>query len=126
MAEPLSFDPFALWRELVSQMEKGANDFAATGMKSDEFASAMNQALSASVAGKALKQAMLGRCFEALNLPTRSDIEALSGRLQAVEDRLIGLQTTLDRLAGVQAPALAGAMPSRTRKPPTAARKVRP
>ena len=125
MAEPLSFDPFTLWRDLVSQMEKGANDFAATGMKSDEFASAMNQALSASVAGKALKQAMLGRYFEALNLPTRSDIEALSGRLQAVEDRLIGLQTTLDRLAGVQAPALAGAMPPRTRKPPAAARKGR-
>ncbi len=126
MAEPLSFDPFAPWRDLVSQMEKGVNEFAASGMKSDEFASAMGKALSASVAGKALKQAMLGRYLGALNLPTRTDIEALSGRLQAVEDRLIGLQTTLDRIAGVKPLAAAGAMPPRTRKPPAAARKGRP
>jgi len=121
MPEPSSLDPFALWRDLVSQMEKGANEFADPGMKSDEFAQVMNKVLSASLAGKAMKREMLNRYFGSLNLPTRSDIEALGHRLQAIEDRMIGISATLDRLAGVKPRAGAGlsvAAPSRTRRPP--------
>jgi len=121
MAQPSSLDPFALWRDLVSQMEKGVNEYADPAMKSDEFAKVANKVLSASLAGKALKQEMMNRYFGALNLPTRTDIDALNDRLQAIEDRLIGMSATLDRLAGVKPRAgtgLAVAGPSRTKKPP--------
>ena len=119
-----SLDPFTFWRDLVSQVEKGVNEAADPAMKSDEFAKVANKVLGASVAGKALKREMLNRYFGSLNLPTRSDIDALSDRLQAIEDRLIGMSTTLDRLAGVTprggaAPSVA--MPSRTKRPPAPA-----
>ena len=129
MAQPPSLDPFALWRDLVSQMEKGANQFADPALKSDEFAKVANKVLSASVAGKALKLEMMNRYFGALNLPTRTDIDALSDRLQAIEDRLIGMSATLDRLAGVKLRAgtgLAVAGPARTRKPPPAVPEAAP
>jgi hypothetical protein len=129
MAQPSSLDPFTLWRDLVSQMEKGANDLADPGMKSDEFAKVANKVLGATVAGKAIKREMLNRYFGTLNLPTRTDVEALADRLQAIEDRLIGMQTTLDRLAGATPRADAGtsvAAPARTRKPPQAVQPVQP
>jgi len=122
MPEPSSLDPFALWRDLVSQMEKGVNEVADPTMKSDEFAKVMNKVLSASVAGKTLKREMMNRYFGALNLPTRTDIGALNDRLQAIEDRIIGMSATLDRLAGVKPRAGTGltvAAPSRTKRPPT-------
>jgi hypothetical protein len=118
MAQPSSLDPFALWRDLVSQMEKSVNEVADPGMKSDEFATVANKVLSASVAGKALKREMLNRYFGTLNLPTRSDIDALADKLQAIEDRLIGMSATLDRLAGVNPRGGTITSPSRTRKPP--------
>lgn len=126
MAQPPSLDPFALWRDLVSQVEKGVNEYADPALKSDEFAKVANKVLSASVAGKALKQEMMNRYFGALNLPTRTDIDALSDRLHAIEDRLIEMSATLDRLAGGQPRGAAVTGPSRTRKPPPAVQEAAP
>jgi hypothetical protein len=120
MAEPTSLDPFSLVRGLVSQLEKGFNEFANPLMKSDGFAQGANKAMSGAMVAKKLVQELTQRYFEALNLPSRSDIVALSDRLQELEDRMINLQATLDRLpgAGGQRPALPG--PARTRQPPAA------
>lgn len=121
MAELPSLDPFAFWRDLVSQVEKGVNEFANQGMKSDDVAKGMNKALNATLVTKKITKELMQRYFEALNLPTRPDIQALGERLQTIEDRLIGISTTLDRLGGGQPLGHAGLSlpaPSRTRKPP--------
>jgi hypothetical protein len=115
--KPASLDPFALMRDLVSQLEKGVNEYAKPLMQSDGFAKGANQAMSAAMVAKKLAQELTQRYFEALNVPSRSDVIALGDRLQAIEDRMIGMQATLDRLAGGAAkPALPA--PSRTRRPP--------
>lgn len=117
MAEPKSLDPFALVRDLVSRLEKGFNEVANPIMKSDGFSKGANTAMSAAMVAKKLAQDLTQRYFEALNIPSRSDIVALTDRLQALEDRMINMQSTLDRLAGGgNRPALPA--PSRTRKPP--------
>ena len=119
MAEPTSLDPFALVRDLVSQLEKGVNEFASPLMKSDGFSQGANKVMSAAMVAKKLAQELTQRYFEALNIPSRSDMMALGDRLQAIEDRLINMQSTLDRLAGgASRPALAAPAPARTRKPP--------
>ena len=117
MAGPKSLDPFSLVRDLVSQLEKGFNEVANPIMKSDGFSQGANKAMSAAMVAKKLAQDLTQRYFEALNIPSRSDIVALTDRLQALEDRMINMQATLDRVAGSSSrPALAA--PSRTRKPP--------
>ena len=117
MAGPKSLDPFALVRGLVSQLEKGINERANPLLKSDRFASVANKALGAGMIAKKLAQGLNQSYFEALNVPSRSDILALGDRLQVIEDRMIGVQAALDRLAGGAArPTLPA--PSRTRKPP--------
>ena len=44
MADSSYKDPVAVWRELLSQWEKGFNELANQTMGSDEFSRSMNQA----------------------------------------------------------------------------------
>ena len=118
MAEPGSLDPFVLVRDLVSRLEKGINEFANPVMRSDGFSKGANKAMSAAMVAKKLAQDLTQRYFEALNIPSRSDIMALTDRLQSLEDRMIGMQATLDRIAGGPAHKLALPAPARTRRPP--------
>ncbi len=117
MAEPTPLDPFALVRELVAQWEKSVNQYATPLMHSDEFAMGANTAMGAALGAKKLAQELSQRSFEAMNVASRADIIALGDRLQAIEDRMIGMQATLDRLAG-GGTLPARPAPSRTRKPP--------
>lgn len=117
MSEPMSLDPFALMRDLVSQLEKGVNEYASPLLKSEGFAKSANKATSSALAAKKLVQDLTQRYLEALNIPSRTDLLALADRLQAIEDRLLGMQETLDRLAGGSGKPVLPA-PSRTRKPP--------
>jgi hypothetical protein len=115
-AEP-SLDPFALVRDLVAKIEKGINESANPLLKSGEFSRVANKVMSAATVAKKLAQDLTQRYFEALNVPSRTDIVALGDRLQALEDRMIVIQATLDQMG---APARRAALPapSRTRKPP--------
>ncbi|VTU25664.1 hypothetical protein SRS16CHR_03704 [Variovorax sp. SRS16] len=117
MAEPSSLDAFALVREMASQIEKSVNAYAPTLLKSDEFAQGANKAMGAALFSKKLAQDLTQLYVEALNLPSRKDILALADRLQSIEDRMIGMQATLDRMAGGGTSAALPA-PPRTRKPP--------
>ena len=120
MPEPSLLDPLFFWRDLVTQLEKGVNDLSREGMKSPELRRIAGQVSDANTVRKKMTQAVLKRYFEALDLPSRSDVQALDERLQIIEDRVIGIASTLDRLAGSAAggtrPTVAG--PARTRRPP--------
>ena len=122
MADPALIDPFALWRDFTSQLEKRANELANQATESDQFTGMMNKAMSASLVAKKTTNDLTNRYLSAMNLPSRADIDALGERLQMIEERLIGMSAVLDRLAGPKATAAAGLPtvgPSRTRKPPS-------
>ncbi len=124
MAEPSPLDPFALWRDMVSQFEKGANQFTNEATKSDQFTQGMGKTMSATLAAKKISDEVSTRYLTALNLPTRADIEALGERLQAIEDRLIAMSAAIEQLTGVEVSvnaAKAMVAPRRTKKPPTEA-----
>ncbi|SFQ37249.1 hypothetical protein [Variovorax sp. 770b2] len=123
-----SLDPFTYWRDVVSQVEKGVNEFANRKMKSDKFVRGMNKVVGVSMAAKKMRQDLMQRYFEALNLPSRADVLALAEKLQSIEDRLIGMAAALERLdrldggKGIAAIGMQGApVVRRTRKPPAPA-----
>ena len=118
MTESASLDPFALVRDLVSRLEKSINARANPLMRTDAFARNANRAVSAAMVAKKLAKDLTQRYFEVLNVPSRSDVLALGDRVQGLEDRLIDIQATLDRLAGGAVRRHALAAPARTRKPP--------
>ncbi|CAM5795746.1 hypothetical protein [Rhizobacter fulvus] len=118
MTEPVSLDPFALLRGLVSRLEKGINTRAHPLMQTDAFARNANRAMGAALLAKKLAKDLTQRYFEVLNVPSRTDVLALGDRVQALEDRLIEMQHTLDQIAGREAPRRpALPAPTRTRKP---------
>lgn len=118
MADPTPLDPLGMWREMLAQVEKGVNQLASQSVKSEKFAKAANQLTSANRARRKVTQALVSRYSEEFNLPTHSDIEAINERLQALEDRIVDIATTLKRLADALAPVAAASGPARTRKPP--------
>ena len=118
MAEPISLDPFALVRDLVAQIEKKVNEAANPIMTTDGFAKNANRLMSAALVAKKLAQDLTQRYFEALNVPSRTDLLLLGDRLQAIEDRMIGMEATLNRLAGGGSGRPGLPAPVRTRRPP--------
>ena len=69
-----SLDPFTYWRDVISQLEKGVNEFANEKMKSDKFVRSMNKVAGVSMAARKMRQDLMQRYFEALNLPDRKSV----------------------------------------------------
>jgi hypothetical protein len=123
MAEQKSTpDPAAAFRELVSQWEKGFNEFASRTMNSEEFSRAMNKATTASTVMQQQLGELIGRYLMTLNLPSRAEMVNIGERLQAIETGLHRVSTQLEKLAGGSANSpVAG--PPRTKRPPSAEQK---
>ncbi len=122
MAQPKSLlDPFDLFRGLASRLERGLEQAAGRGVRTNGFTRVMHQALGASLLARRLARQAQDGLLEALNLPSRSDLLQLGERLQALEDRIIALSADLaarefDRPMAAPRPGLPA--PPRTRKPP--------
>lgn len=115
-------DPAAAFRDLVSQWEKGINEFAGRTMNSDEFSQAMNKATIASTTMQQQLGELIGRYLMTLNLPSRSEMMNIAERLQAIETSLHRVSTQLEKLGGSGANSPA-AGPPRTKRPPSAEQK---
>jgi len=115
-------DPFAAWREWVSQSERQWNAFFNQVMGSDQYTQSMGRLMEMYVTAQKGLGDMLERYFTTLNLATRTDVLALGERLVGIENRLTAIEAAL-RAASPRDDALAAAAPSlarppRTRKPP--------
>ena len=115
---PSPLDPFAMWREMLSQWEKGTNEFANRATESDAFAEGMHKLMGTSLSAKKFSDELSTRMLVALNLPSRADVEALGERLASIEDRLIEVTRALENLTGASVSRVALPAPKRTRKPP--------
>ncbi len=113
-------DPVAAFRELVTQWEKGVNEFASKAMNSEEFARAMNKATTTSTTMQQQLGELIGRYLMTLNLPTRSEMTSINDRLQTIETSLHRISAQLDKLTG-SAEKGSSAGPPRTKRPPSAA-----
>ena len=116
-----SKDPFALWRKMMGEMEKGFNSFANQAMTSPEFSRVMNQV--GSVGAGAQKQ--LGELMEkylvSMNLPSRAQMVSMGERLQSIESQLNEIRALLHQVhSNSGAPAggyTAAPKPPRTKRP---------
>ena len=119
---PSPFDPMAIWRDLVSQWEKGSNEFANQAMASDPFKQGMHGGMNASLQAQKAVGELIARFLTVLKLPTRDDILSLGEQLQRIDDHLGRIARLLDAGGGKAAPHATAptgvAKPRRTRQPP--------
>jgi hypothetical protein len=112
MAEKPNLDPLGLWRDMLTQWERGLNSVANQAMGSDEFSRAMHQVTSMSLRMQQSMGDAFGKSLQAMNLPSRSDVTAIAERLSRIEARL-------DEMAARPVAEPVAQVP-RTRKPPVA------
>ncbi|MGJ3630044.1 phasin family protein [Sphingomonas sp. MMS24-JH45] len=114
-------DPGAFFRDMLGQWEKMANSFGNDAMKRKEFARGMQGATAASLQMQAAFRDTMERALSAANLPTRTDVEALAARVDAIEASLARIEAALTAAnGGVKAAAKKEAgkdKPTRGRKP---------
>ena len=113
MVENQPFDIMQGYRDMLANWEKMANDFGGQVLAREEAAQAMHGFNTAKMAVQTqLKDAML-KSLDAVQIPSKADIEALGTRLGAMEAAIARIETRLLAMAPDAAPA----GPKRTRRP---------
>ena len=118
MNNPAFPDLGDLWRDLLRQWEDAGNSLGTDLMKSPEFGKFMNQATSSSAALQRVFADLGARYLAALNLPTRSDITAITERLHAIEKRIEEMQLTMAEGQSREPAGRGFVKPTRNRQPP--------
>jgi hypothetical protein len=128
MADPKDVDPLATWRDLLSQWEQGMNTIANRAMGSDEYSSSMNGAMSATLKLQETMRQFMAVQLANANLPSRAEVQAIAERVGGLEARLDRITALLERIVAPAAPGSADAPPAaepararppRTKKPPS-------
>lgn len=112
-------DPFAAWREWVTQSEHQMNKVFNDMMGTEQFARASGGWIEAMTMFQQTMNEGAQRYFQAVNLPTRTDLTELAERLSAVEERLLRIEGLLAQAMGRKGEPSPAPRPARTRRPPS-------
>ncbi|MFM9977785.1 MAG: hypothetical protein ACKVOP_07040 [Sphingomonadaceae bacterium] len=107
-------DPMAMFRDAVTQWEKIANDWGSQFMARPETTEAMHNATTFALKAQQGAQEAMTKLLAAANMPSKAEVEAISGRLTDIEKTLARIE------AAIAAPVAAAApqqKPKRTRTP---------
>jgi SMC interacting uncharacterized protein involved in chromosome segregation len=118
-----SNDPVAMWQNMIGEMEKGFNSFAAQAMQSPEFSKVMNQVGGATAGAQKQLGEWMEKYLVSMNLPSRAQMVGMAERLQSIESQLNEIKAMLTQMGKATGVAVGGAssqMPARTKRPPSA------
>lgn len=109
-----------MFRDVVNQWEKLANDYGSQFLARPEAAQAMHSVTSAGLQVQNAVQDAMAKVLTAANMPSKVEIETLGSRLTSVEASLARIEAALSG-GGHAAPQSAKPKPTRGRKPSPAA-----
>lgn len=120
MTTPPKFpvDPLNMFRDVVTQWEKLANEYGSQFLARPEAAQAMHSATAAGLQVQNAVQDAMAKVLAAANMPSKAEVETLGARLTAIEASLARIEAGLasGNVAQHSAPK-----PTRGRKPAPAA-----
>lgn len=108
-------DPMNMFRDVVNQWEKLANEYGSQFLARPEAAQAMHSATAAGLQVQNAVSDAMAKVLAAANMPSKAEIETLGQRLTAVEASLVRIEGILSGQGAVSSPATP--KPSRGRKP---------
>jgi len=112
MSEKPAFDPAAAWQKMISRWEQEVNDWSGKLTQNEQFGKVMSQATKMQIMAQRSFNDHMEKLLKSLNLPSKTEIEEISERLDRIEEVLERLTLTLGHAK--EAPV---ASPKRTRKP---------
>ena len=115
-----SNDPVALWQNMIGEMEKGFNAFANQAMGSPEFSKVVNQVGGATAGAQKQLSELMEKYLVSMNMPSRSQMIGMAGRLQSIEAQLNEIKAMLHQMQGAVGTSAGSAAtrPPRTKRPP--------
>jgi SMC interacting uncharacterized protein involved in chromosome segregation len=119
------FDPVAQWQQVVSKWEQEINSWSGKLTESEQFSAMMGQATKVQVVAQRAFAEQMETLLKNLNLPSKAQVEALSERLDGLEDSIDRVRLAIEALAGKAAAVPAPAEPRRTKQPPKAPQKAK-
>ena len=93
-----SNDPFAIWQNMLGEMEKGFNTFATRAMESPEFSEVVNQVGGVSAGAQKQLGEMMEKYLLTINLPSRAQMVDMAERLQSIEGQLAEIKALLHQV----------------------------
>lgn len=117
------FDPLRTWREWYQKSEKQWSDTLSGILGNDQFAQTTGKYVQEAMHLHRMFTESMAQYLSALNIPSRTDIIALSDRVGELEDHVAGLQVEVRHLRRVLAEYEGGAAdgapirPKRTKQP---------
>lgn len=108
------FDPLALMRLAIDQWEKLGNELGADLLQRPETVQAMQQYAATYLQAQKFAQEVMAKALASANLPSLSDLDAISRRLSAIEASLARIEAAAEQ----PRPSRKASGPPRTRKPP--------
>lgn len=118
-----NFDPLRTWREWYQKSEKQWSDTLSGILGNDQFAQTTGKYVQEAMHLHRMFTESMAQYLSALNIPSRTDIIALSDRVGELEDHVAGLQVEVRHLRRVLAEYESGAAddapirPKRTKQP---------
>ena len=91
-------EPLRLWREWYQKSEKSWNEAVTNLLEDDRVAKSTGKYLKEAIHAQRMFTDAMAKYLANLNLPSRSDVLALSDRVGKVEDALAGLQVEIRQL----------------------------
>ncbi len=111
-------DPFAMFRDMVTQWENAANELGNKVMATPEAVQAMQMGTATTLKMKEATADAMAKALGAANMPTKADVEAIGERLVAVEAQLARIEALLTGRADT-VPVMPVPRPKRTKTPPS-------
>ncbi|MDE2561822.1 MAG: hypothetical protein KGL48_06185 [Sphingomonadales bacterium] len=111
------FDPVRAWQDFVQKWEIEINEWSGKLTESEQFSAIMGQATKLNLVAQKAWADQMESMLQALNLPSKVQIESLAERLDRIEDNIERMRLAMEQSGE---PEAAGAQPEprRTRKPP--------
>lgn len=110
------YDPMDSIRNALGDLETRFDEMAKAVFGTEAFAKASGKATEFGARAQKQMTDQMSRNLEFFNMPSRSDVTAIGERLMSMEDRLIRIETALEKLVPTGGKPATG--PKRTRKPP--------
>lgn len=93
-----AFEPMRIWREWYQESEKQWSDAASQFLANDQVAKSTGKYAQEAMHLQRMFNESMAQFLTTLNLPARTDIQALSDRIGQLEDGITGLQVEVRQL----------------------------
>ena len=94
----VNLDPIRMWREWYQESEKSWNEAVTQMLGDDRVAKSTGKYVQEAIHAQRMFTETMAKWLANLNLPSRSDVIALSDRLGKLEDAIAGLQVEVGQL----------------------------